>query len=242
MDDSSSGSLINTMPVVVRYEGSNEINFFNGLKQDSDVPQTGGSFTLDDDAYITNSSGVNQTFNKDITVMDVDPQYRSGLYQYSGADLSEDGKTLTLHYTLNAEALNVRYIVDFGLPVQVPVSDLVENADQVQRVTSSSDKISYDGSTKTITYTPSEILTGIDAVTVWVNYSGNTQRFSVGFVPATNVYYEEGFASYSDGWTGYSKGSGTQQTAAPAQRTRTSTGMTRSMRMSPMAPATAPRR
>ena len=215
VDDSSSGSLINTMPVVVRYEGSNEINFFNGLKQDSDVPQTGGSFTLDDDAYITNSSGVNQTFNKDITVMDVDPQYRSGLYQYSGADLSEDGKTLTLHYTLNAEALNVRYIVDFGLPVQVPVSDLVENADQVQRVTSSSDKISYDGSTKTITYTPSEILTGIDAVTVWVNYSGNTQRFSVGFVPATNVYYEEGFASYSDGWTGYSKGSGTQQTAAP---------------------------
>ena len=215
VDDSNSGALINTMPVVVRYEGSNEINFFNGLKQDSDVPQTGGSFTLDDDAYITNSSGVNQTFNKDITVMDVDPQYRSGLYQYSGADLSEDGKTLTLHYTLNAEALNVRYIVDFGLPVQVPVSDLVENADQVQSVTSSSDKISYDGSTKTITYTPSEILTGIDAVTVRVNYSGNTQRFSVGFVPATNVYYEEGFASYSDGWTGYSRGSGTQQTAAP---------------------------
>ena len=215
VDDSNSGALINTMPVVVRYEGSNEINFFNGLVQESDVPQTGGSFTLDDDAYITNSSGVNQTFNKDITVMDVDPQYRSGLYQYSGADLSEDGKTLTLHYTLNAEALNVRYIVDFGLPVQVPVSDLVENADQVQSVTSSSDKISYDGSTKTITYTPSEILTGIDAVTVRVNYSGNTQRFSVGFVPATNVYYEEGFASYSDGWTGYSKGSGTQQTAAP---------------------------
>ena len=215
VDDSNSGALINTMPVVVRYEGSNEINFFNGLKQDSDVPQTGGSFTLDDDAYITNSSGVNQTFNKDITVMDVDPQYRSGLYQYSGADLSEDGKTLTLHYTLNAEALNVRYIVDFGLPVQVPVSDLVDNADQVQSVTSSSDKISYDGSTKTITYTPSEILTGIDAVTVRVNYSGNTQRFSVGFVPATNVYYEEGFANYSDGWTGYSKGSGTQQTAAP---------------------------
>lgn len=215
VDDSNSGALINTMPVVVRYEGSNEINFFNGLKQDSNVPQTGGSFTLDDDAYIINSSGVNQTFNKDITVMDVDPQYRSGLYQYSGADLSEDGKTLTLHYTLNAEALNVRYIVDFGLPVQVPVSDLVENADQVQSVTSSSDKISYDGSTKTITYTPSEILTGIDVVTVQVNYSGNTQRFSVGFVPATNVYYEEGFASYSDGWTGYSRGSGTQQTAAP---------------------------
>ena len=215
VDDSNSGALINTMPVVVRYEGSNEINFFNGLKQDSNVPQTGGSFTLDDDAYITNSSGVNQTFNKDITVMDVDPQYRSGLYQYSGADLSKDGKTLTLHYTLNAEALNVRYIVDFGLPVQVSVSDLVENADQVQSVTSSSDKISYDSNTKTITYTPSEILTGIDAVTVRVNYSGNTQRFSVGFVPATNVYYEEGFASYSDGWTGYSKGSGTQQTAAP---------------------------
>ena len=215
VDDSNGGSLINTMPVVVRYTEPNVINFFNGLKQDSPVPQAGGSFTLDDDAYITNSSGVDQTFNKDITVMDVDPQYRSGLYKYSGADLSEDGKTLTLHYTLNADALNRQYVVDFGLPVQVPVSDLVENADQVQNVTSGSDKISYDSGTKTITYTPSEILTGIDAVTLRVNYSGSTQRFSVGFVPATNVYYEEGFASYSDGWTGYSKGSGTQQTAAP---------------------------
>lgn len=215
VDDSNGGTLINTMPVVVRYTEPDVINFFNGLKQTSSVPQTGGSFTLDDDAYITNSSGVNQTFNKDITVMDVDPQYRSGLYKYSGADLSDDGKTLTLHYTLNTDALSRQYVVDFGLPVQVPVSDLVENADQVQNVTSVSDKISYDGDTKTITYTPSEILTGIDAVTLSVDYSGSTQRFSVGFVPATNVYYEEGFASYSDGWTGYSKGSGTQQTAAP---------------------------
>lgn len=217
VDDSANEALINSMEVVVSYEGSNETTFYNGLKQTSDLPEegVGGTFILDDDAYITNSSGVNQTFNKDITVMDVDPQYRSGLYQYISAELSADGKTLTLHYNLNTELLSSEYVVDFGLPVQVPVSDLVENADQVQSVTSSSEKISYDNSTKTITYTPSEVLTGIDAVTVRVNYSESTQRFNIGFAPATNVYYEEGYADYSDGWTGYTKGSDVQQTAKP---------------------------
>lgn len=219
VDDSANEALINSMEVVVSYEGSNETTFYNGLKQTSALPEegVGGTFTLDDDAYITNSSGVNQTFNKDITVMDVDPQYRSGLYQYISAELSADGKTLTLHYNLNTELLSSEYVVDFGLPVQVPVSDLVENADQVQSVTSNSEKISYDNSTKTITYTPSEVLTGIDAVTVRVNYSESTQRFNIGFAPATNVYYEEGFADYSDGWTGYTKGSGIQQTAKPGK-------------------------
>ncbi len=215
VDDSNDGALINTMQVVVRYEGSNEINFFNGLKQDSDVPQTGGSFTLDDDAYITNSSGVDQTFNKDITVMDVDPQYRSGLYQYSGADLSEDGKILTLHYTLNTEALQLRYVVDFGLPVEIPLSDLVNNVDDVTNVSFYSSKLSYNPDSKTITYRPTRILTGIDAVTVLVHYDSDIQRFSVGFVPATTVYYEEGFAEYSEGWTGASRGDDIQQKSAP---------------------------
>lgn len=214
--DDSADALINTMEVVVSYEGTDELTFLNGLVQNSHVPQTGGVFTLDDDAYIINSSGVKQTFNKDITVMDVDPQYRSGLYQYVQAEVSADGKTLTLHYSLNTELLSSEYVIDFGLPVEVPVSDLVENSDQVQDVTSTSSEITYDNSRKMITYTPADVLLDIDPVVVRILYSGGTtQKFNIGFVPATSVYYEEGFATYSEEWTEGSKGKGIQQTAKP---------------------------
>lgn len=216
VDDSASGALINTMEVVVSYEGSDEITFINGLEQSSPVPAEGGTFTLDDDAYIVNSSGVEQTFNKDITVMNVDPQYRSGLYQYVSADISADGKTLTLHYSLNSAQLSRQYVVDFGLPVQVPLSDLVENVDEVQGVTVSGNA-AYDSSSKVITYTPASVMNGTEIVTVRLSYGSNVQKFSIGFVPATTVYYEEGFATYSNGWKGFSKGSGTQQTAVPGQ-------------------------
>lgn len=216
VDDSASEALINTMEVVVSYEGSEEITFINGLEQTSPVPAGGGTFTLDDDAYIVNSSGVEQTFNKDITVMNVDPQYKSGLYKYVSADISADGKTLTLHYSLNAAQLTKQYVTDFGLPVQVPLSDLVDNEEDVQNVTVSGGSASYDSSKKVITYTPSGVMTGTEVVTVKLKYQNNSdQSFSIGFIPATTVYYEEGFASYSEGWTGYSKGGEAQQAAAP---------------------------
>lgn len=75
----------------------------------------------------------------------------------------------------------------------------------------------YDDATKTIIYTPSDVLMGIEVVAVRLNYGESTQRFNIGFIPATNVYYEEGFAAYSSGWQTGSKGNGAQQTAAPGE-------------------------
>ena len=211
VDDSASGAIISSQEVVVAYDGNiDPITFLNGLKQSSSV-QT-GTITLDDDAYITNSSGVNQTFNKDITtIQGVAGQYTSGLYQYTGADISEDGKTLTLHYSLDSSNLSKQYVVDFGLPVSIPLTDLVNSSAQVSNVVVSSNASYSNGK---ITYTPSQVLNGIEAVTARVEYrTGSPTTFSIGFVPATTVYYEEGFLKLN-GFTGGNKGTSTQAAEA----------------------------
>lgn len=208
VDDSASGALISTMEVAVSSDGT-PITFYNGLKQTSALPTegVGGTFTLDDNAYVTNSSNVNQTFNKNIsTVPGVADVYKTGLYQYVSADLSADGKTMTLHYKINNNKLDKTYVLDFGLPVAVPLSDLVDNPEDVKNVTVSGANGSYDAVNKTIVYTPSAVMTGTASVTANVTIGSTTNKFVIGFVPATTVYYEEGFASN----LGSFKGTGTQ--------------------------------
>ena len=83
---------------------------------------------MSNDAYVTNSSKVNQTFNKDITtVPNVAAQYKSGLYKYIKAEVSEDGKTLTLHYNIDNTKLAKSYVMDYGLSLSIPLKDLVED-------------------------------------------------------------------------------------------------------------------
>ncbi|MGN1183132.1 MAG: family 20 glycosylhydrolase, partial [Faecalibacillus sp.] len=200
VDDNASGALISTMEVAVSSDGT-PTTFYNGLKQTSALPTegVGGTFTLDDDAYVTNSSNVNQTFNKNIsTVPGVADQYKSGLYQYVSAELSADGKTLTLHYNINENKLSKNYVVDFGLPVKVPLSELVENTDNISEVNVISSNAQYDSSNKQIIYTPGKILTSTDVVIVKVSYGDDTNTFRIGFIPATTVYYEESKAKYEN--------------------------------------------
>lgn len=219
VDDSASGALISTMEVAVSSDGT-PINFYNGLKQTSALPTegVGGTFTLDDNAYVTNSSNVNQTFNKDITTIPgVAAQYKSGLYNYVSAELSADGKTLTLHYNFDNAQLNKQYVVDFGLPVSVKISDLLESTEGMTDVTVSSNAKLNEGKTA-FTYQPSAIMGGIETVRVTVTIGGNPKTINVGFVPATTVYYEEGFATLN-GFTGGNKGTGTQVTQVAGDST-----------------------
>lgn len=197
--DDNENKAINANPfqIAMKYnQGDEQPSFVTSLTQDS--PVNVGEFTLDDDAYVTNSSGVNQTFNKDLSIVqgrhtdEIDPKYGSGLYEYASADISEDGKTLTLHYNLKPNALTKNYIVDFGESVDVPITDLINKTESVTKVeVSPNAKVNADNS---ITYTPSKILTGTDFVKVTVTYStGSTQPFTIGFTPASNVMYEESF-------------------------------------------------
>lgn len=184
-----------------RFDGTN-----GSLKQSSKV--TTGTFTLDDDAYVTNSSNVNQHISKVLATVAktqqlTDIKYLSGSYQYVSAEISADGKTLILHYDIDKTKINMQYVVDFGAKVNVPLSDLVDE-DAIASVTnvevSANATVSDDRSV--ITYTPVRALTGMDVVTVKITYnSGSSETRQLAFVPATTIYYEETFVEGGAGAT-----------------------------------------
>lgn len=202
VDDSENETTIAQYQIAMTYNQGDAEPRFDGtngsLKQSSNV--TTGTFTLDDDAYVTNSSNVNQHISKVLATVAktqqlTDIKYLSGSYQYVSAEISADGKTLILHYDIDRTKINMQYVVDFGAKVNVPLSDLVDE-DAIASVTnvevSKNATVSDDRSV--ITYTPERALTGMDAVTVKITYnSGSSETRQLAFVPATTIYYEETF-------------------------------------------------
>lgn len=216
-DDTYSKEIISSQIVMSYTQGQEPPTYLNSLKNSGTV--TPGKITLEDDAYVTNSSGVNQTFNKNVaTVPGVAAQYRSGLYKYVSAEISEDGKTLTLHYKISANNLEKYYVVDFGLPVQFELTDLVNNTNlsKVRISTVTDGNVTYDETTKTFTYTPTEVLKSLATASIAISYTGKEEAIlTVGFIPASTVYYEEGFASYSANWVSEGTAHGARQAKEP---------------------------
>lgn len=216
-DDTYSKEIISSQIVMSYTQGQEPPTYLNSLMNNGTV--TTGTITLADDAYVTNSSGVNQTFNKNVaTVPGVAAQYRSGLYKYVSAEISEDGKTLTLHYKISANNLKKYYVVDFGLPVQFELTDLVDdtNLSKVRISTVTGGNVTYDETTKTFTYTPTEVLKSLATASIAISYTGAQEAIlTVGFIPASTVYYEEGFASYSANWVSEGTAHGARQAKEP---------------------------
>lgn len=207
---------ITSSEIVMSYTtGQDMPTYINSLKNTGTV--AAGTITLADDAYVINSSGVMQTFNKNIsTVPGVAAQYRSGLYTYVSADISVDGKTLTLHYQI-AQNLTKYYVLDFGLPVRFKLSDLVQNENCTATVkTVTNGTLTYDESKKEFVYTPTDVLTTLATANIAISYTGNSdQMLRIGFIPATTVYYEESFANYSGTWNTVGMKLGNEQTKEP---------------------------
>lgn len=172
---------------------------------------------LSDDAYVVNAAGTEQKFKKDITTIPgINGIYASGLYQYARADISKDDKTLRLYYDLN-QAAGKTFVVDFGLPVQIPFSDF--------RITNPSGiKVSFDEKdpnvtkrqgnygngeidmvNRIVTYTLTKTLDAKVAVPIYVtDTQGKKLVQNVYIIPASNVYYEDSLAAFTDG-TGAAK-------------------------------------
>lgn len=135
----------------------------------------------------------------------------------SGLSLSDSHSV----YTFDFGDTTNRYVVDFGLPVRT--DNLFAEGVTVTSVSLAKNPIYGTADLNaddTVTYTPTEVLRGIDVVTLKVQYSihgttFNTQK-TIDFIPATTVYYEEGFATpYADkGIDTGSKGTGTQSAEA----------------------------
>lgn len=167
---------------------------------------------LSDDAYVVNAAGTEQKFKKDITTIPgINGIYASGLYQYARADISKDGKTLRLYYNLN-QAEGKTFVVDFGLPVQIPFSDFgITNA---SRITVSFDEKDpnvtkrqgnygngeIDMGNHIVTYTLTKTLDAKVAVPIYVtDAQGKKLAQNVYIIPASNVYYEDSLAAFTNG-------------------------------------------
>ena len=224
--DDSANSLIYDYPInVTNVSTEDPGTFLNRLMPEDARPEGPGDFELSDDAYIVNAKDEKETFQKDLTkIPSLFGKYTSGLYQYTGADISEDGKTLTLHYNLDESKLSASYVVDFGLPVTIHMDEIVANTENIQSVMIGTTRYgtAKANGTESITYTPSTVLSGSETLGVTVTYGGNEMMtHSIAIIPATTTYYEEGFAEYTDGdWSGnISKGSGEQAAEAAGYKT-----------------------
>lgn len=221
IDLNANNRVFHSYQVAMKYNQSDDVPTFTkdlmlgntviGDKGPWNSNVVGNTNYLPDEAYVTNSSNTKQTFRKDITTIpEINGIYASGLYKYMKADISEDGKTLRLYYDLNATG-GKTFVVDFGLPVEIPFDDFgIKNASNVTvsfdaKDTKKTERTGnygvgkIDMTAQTVTYTLYKTLDAKAPIPVYVSDGKNTLMQSVNIIPATSVYYEDSFATFNPG-------------------------------------------
>lgn len=223
--DDNAKSQIYQYQIAMKYtQGGAVPSFITDLKSNGNV--IGGTLSwpgktsdvegyLPDDAYVTNSSDVNQNISKELGtgMAGISGVYTSGLYEYVSADISTDGKTLTLHYNLK-ETKAKTFVVDFGLPLKIPASEFgITDTSTIKTVSFEYNKVvhekdgqyghgSIDQENGLVTYTLTKTLDSKVAIPLWVTFTNDSkpaQMLSVNIIPASNVYYEDSLATFTDG-------------------------------------------
>ena len=220
IDLNANNYVFHSYQVAMKYNQSDDVPTFTkalmlgntviGNKGPWNSNVVGNTNYLPDEAYVTNSSNTKQTFRKDITTIpEINGIYASGLYKYMKADISEDGKTLRLYYDLNATG-GKTFVVDFGLPVEIPFDDFeITNASNVTVSFDATDTKKtertgnygvgkIDMTAQTVTYTLYKTLDAKTPIPVYVSDGTNTLMRSVNIIPATSVYYEDSFATFTN--------------------------------------------
>lgn len=219
IDLNANNHVFHSYQVAMKYQSDDVPTFTKALMLDNTVIGDKGPWNsnvvgntnyLPDEAYVTNSSNTKQTFRKDITTIpEINGIYASGLYKYMKADISEDGKTLRLYYDLNATG-GKTFVVDFGLPVEIPFDDFgITNASNVTVSFDATDTKKtertgnygvgkIDMTAQTVTYTLYKTLDAKTPIPVYVSDGKNTLMWSVNIIPATSVYYEDSFATFTN--------------------------------------------
>lgn len=222
--DDNTNTEISRYQIVMSYnQGQDQPTFDTSLKNSSGVvigitknwpgKESSEPGYLPDDAYVTNSSQKDQKIDKNLaTITGISGIYASGLYEYVGADISEDGKTLTLHYNLKNTS-NKTFVMDFGLPLQIPTSEFgITNFEStVETVSFDQDKVTHErdgnyghGSIDVdrgiVTYTLTKALDQKIPIPVYVTFKNdkNVHVYNVYVIPATSVYYEDSFATFTN--------------------------------------------
>ena len=222
IDLNADNNVFHSYQIVMTYnQGDPEPTFTEKLKLGNKVIGRNGPWNgskegdgnyLSDDAYVVNAAGTEQKFKKDITTIPgINGIYASGLYQYARADISEDGKTLRLYYNQN-QTEDKTFVVDFGLPVQIPFSEFgitnvfgitvsfdEKNTNMTERQ-GNYGKGKIDMDTQIVTYTLTKTLDAKVAVPIYLtDAQGKKSVQNVYIIPASNVYYEDSLAAFTNG-------------------------------------------
>lgn len=156
---------------------------------------------------VTNYDGETQVVQSDLSKMtEIGAQYRYSDYTFVRATRSEDGKTVNLYYTFKAEKT---FVIDFGLPLVIRPVDVKSGFEGVTftqvDVTNKSSyaNITVDASGN-ITYTLNQPIDGEDTFGVkYYGYrgtgAGDSVSYTITIIPATSVYYEDSFATFTPG-------------------------------------------
>lgn len=190
--------------------------FNSGIALDhSQDPYVGGPLLY---GTVTNSNGETITVSSNLaTLQGLEPQYRYSKYKVEESKL-KDTKNVWIYYTFTREHT---YVIDFGLPLKIKFSDFgVTNDADIDTVslwekeivlenkglygTAKIIKESTEG--KYVLYTLDKPLDQNITIPLYVKFkqrvdndNNKPQRFTANIIPATNVYYEDSFAKFTNG-------------------------------------------
>ena len=169
-----------------------------------------------DHGTIVNSNNVTITVSSDLsTLNNLEPQYRYSDYEVKSS-WRADGKNVWIYYTFTREHT---YVIDFGLPLKIKFSDFGVTDDAAIKTVSLWEKeivlenkglygtanvIMNDTEGKYVLYTLDKPLDKNITIPLYVKFSqkgdnDKPQLFTANIIPATNVYYEDSFAKFTNG-------------------------------------------
>lgn len=166
-----------------------------------------------ENATVTNYYGASQTVQSDLSKMtEIEAQYRYCDYRFVDATRSDDGKTVNLYYTFSSTR---NFVVDFGLPLVIRPADVNDrlsgngvNLTGIEVTNKTSFASITTDTSNNITYSLNRMIDQMDTFSVQYtghikddqgNLQSGTVKYTLTIIPASNVYYEDSLASFSDG-------------------------------------------
>lgn len=167
---------------------------------------------------VINSNNETITVSSELaTLQGLEPQYRYSKYEIAGFNRKDD-KNVWIYYTFTREHT---YVIDFGLPLKIKFSDFGVTTDAAIDTVSLWEKeivlenkglygtakvITESTEGKYVLYTLDKPLDQNITIPLYVKFkqrvdndNNKPQRFTANIIPATNVYYEDSFAKFTNG-------------------------------------------
>lgn len=189
----------------VNNEAGHDMEFKNGIQLNAQNWKG-----VLDNSDVVNAEGRRLTITADLTNLPIDAQYRYSAYECVEVETKKVNgvnKEVWLYYTFTSTAT---FVVDFGLPLKITPADVSANLNgapiktvQIAQSTKYAD-LSVDGNNNII-YRLTKTIDGEDNITVrYTGTNASTDKigeasFTLTIIPASNVYYEDSLASFTNG-------------------------------------------